>query len=229
MSLEIIYDGESEKRSSGIGGFCRIFFHDYDVDLLKFRHEENSSFYIIKGETGKMMADHLSCMHHVVPFLHMKNRKFDLTYLAFWAHPGYINYLGHVTINYKPSGFEVLDLFALGGLKYDNDGKLDFRVEDRADDAVKFLSKNYPELKNIPLTKSFLDDVSKIKPDNKPEAYSLTKNLAPPKINDSTSQPVSAPDTPTTSATESSNPYYTPSQDSQGITYRNPYEKVDQK
>jgi len=230
VSVEIIYDGEPEPSSGGIGGFCRLLFHDhYEVNLLKFRHEKNSAFYVIKSEPGKMLVDSLVCKHPAIPLIPSKNRKIDLTHFAFWAAPGYVNYLGHIVINYKPSEFNFLDLFGLGGLKADGEGKFDVRIEDRVDDAVNFLSKNYPELKNISLTKSFIEDISSLKPNTKPEAYSPTKNSAPP-------PKVSEPISTTTNSPESSNPYYTPQQNSPAVTYFNPYEnqekageKVEQK
>jgi hypothetical protein len=159
-------------------------------------------------------------MHQIVPLLYTKNRKIDLTYFAFWAHPGYVNYLGHVVINYKSSGLTTADLFGLGGLGNDSAGKIEVRVEDRTEDALIFLSKNYPELKNIPLTKSFLDDISKIKPDTKPEAYSAKKDLTPIKANETT-QVTTAAINP---ETQSSNPYYVPQDQSVAAGYYNPYE-----
>lgn len=229
MSLEINYDETLETRRDGIFGFCRIFFHDYELDLLKSRYEKNYSqgknysFHVIKSEPGKMMADNLSCMHQIIPLLYVKNRKIDLTYFAFWAHPGYVNYLGHIVINYKPSGFATADLFALGGLKNDGAGKIDVRVEDRVEDALIFLSKNYPELKNIPLTKSFLDDISKIKPSTKPEAYSPKKDLPPVAVSE-----VAPPATAAiNSSAQNSNPYYMPKDESLTANYYNPYENQE--
>lgn len=216
MSLEIIYDGEPEKRDHGIAGFCQMLFHDSEINLVKFRHEKDSSFYMLKSEPGEIVADRLNCMHHIIPLLYLKHRRIDLTYWAYWAHPGHINYLGHVTINYKPAEFGPRDLIALGGLKYDRVGKVDVRVEDRAEEAVSFLAKNYPELKNMPLAKSFLEDISKIKPNSAPEIYSPSPT------------PVSATTTttpnPATPSPQNANPYYTPYQAPQGTTYYNPYE-----
>jgi hypothetical protein len=66
MSLEINYDDKLETRRDGIFGFCRIFFHDYELDLLKSRYEKNYSqgknysFHVMKSEPGRMMADSLS-------------------------------------------------------------------------------------------------------------------------------------------------------------------------
>ncbi len=223
FSLEIIYDGKVEKKHSGLSGFCQLRFHDDEIEPIKFRREGDSKFYILKSQSGKTMADSLNCAHYVIPLFYLKHRRVDLTYWAFWAHPGYVNYLGHIVINYKPSDFGTRDLFALGGLKYDTGGKLDVRVEDRVEEASAFLRRNYPELKNIPLAKSFFDDVLNIKPDKKPEAYDPN---AAPTIPASNNQPKTT-DTQTKIQPASTNPYYTPYQPTSSSSYYNPYEHKD--
>lgn len=218
FSLEIIYDGKIEKKHSGLSGFCQFRFHDEEIEPIKFRREDDSKFYLLKSHSGKTMADSLNCAHYIIPLFYLKHRRVDMTYWAFWAHQGYVNYLGHIVINYKPSDFGARDLFALGGLKYDNSGKITVRVEDRVEEASSFIRRNYPELKNIPLTKSFLDDVSNIKSNTKPEAYDPNAVQAIPTASNI------LPKATETQTTISNNPYYTPYQPTSDSSYYNPYE-----
>jgi hypothetical protein len=211
ISVKIIFDGKLEAKDRGINGFCRLSFHDDNVDPVKFRREEgrDSTIYLIKSDPGKIMADSLHCVDH------LKNRHFDMTEWAFWAHPKHINYLGHITITYTSSDFGIGDIFALGGLMNDSSGKVDVRVEDRSDEVADFLEKNYPELKNVPIAKSFLDDITKIVPGAKPVIYQPGAPIA-------TAAPTSTQTTNQNSAKEISNPYYmAPNQ--QNFLYYDPY------
>lgn len=173
FSLEVIYDGKPETRNSGITGFCQVRFQNEEFERVKFRSEKKSKFHFLKNEPGKMTLENMHCMHHVVPLLYLKNRHVDLSMWVFRAHSGFINYAGHITINYRSSGFKAVDLFGLGGVKRDEEGKVDVRVEDRIDDAVSFINQNYPELKNIPFNKSLLKDIVDLKHDEKPENYTI--------------------------------------------------------
>lgn len=217
VSLEIIYDGKHETRNHSPSGFCQVRFHDDEFNAVKFRNEEHSPFYFLKTEPGRIILEEMKCMHHVIPLFYLKNRKIDLSEWGFVAHKGFVNYIGHVVITYRPKGFHGLDLFALGGIKTDRSGKFEVRVEDRIDDAVIFLNRNYPELKNVPVTKSLLTDISQIKYNVKPEAY----KIGAPK-------PAPAP-APTevkkeeTVSTYEANPYYTPLPP-QATPYENPYQ-----
>lgn len=220
ISVKIIYEGKPENRDHGIMGFCQLRFHDDNIEPIKFRHEEGTSYYVLKSESGKIMADQLSCLHHIIPIFYLKHRRFDLTNWAFWAHRNYINYLGHITITYKPSGFGLHDVFGLGGTKYDDNGKLEIRSEDRIDDAISFINSNYPEFKGIPFTKSFLDDIAKINPATKPETYvpGAVKAVEVTKPVETVAPAATKPE-PT-----KPNPYYTPYQ-SETTPYINPYQK----
>ncbi len=177
FSLEIIYDGKPEVRNHGIAGFCQVRFHNGEFDSVKFRSEENSKFYFLKDEPGKITLNNLRCMHHVVPLLYLKNRNVDLTNWAFMAHEGFINYVGHITISYRPVGFGPADVFGLGSIQYDEKGKIDVRVEDKIDDTISFLRQNYPELGNIPITKSLLEDIADLKQNKKPEIYNASASF----------------------------------------------------
>ena len=218
LSLEVIYDGEVEKRNSGFAGFCQVSFHDGNFDNVKFRNEKNSSIYFLKNEPGRTILYNMKCLRHIVPILYLKNRKVDLSSWGFWAHQGFINYLGHITITYRSSGFGPKDLFALGGISDDKFGKVDVRIEDNIDDAIVFLNHHYPELRNVPITKSLLMDISDIKADVKPEAYraGVERRVAMP-------QPI--PAAQQISNPYNTNPYYAPFQQSEPH-YLNPYKTV---
>lgn len=210
LSIKFVYNGQSEP----IDGKCYIRFRDEDAEPLKVRHEKNSSIYIIKSERGRIIAESVRCSHYEL-------RNFDISEWIYFAHPGFINYAGHVTIDYRASEFTARDVFGLGGLQNDSKGKVEIRVEDRIEDIVDFIDQHYPELKNRPITKSFFDDVLKINPANKPEAY----NPSPPKTAEApkaTSQPAIE-----NSANQSSNPYYTPYQQTNTAPYLNPYNNVE--
>jgi hypothetical protein len=215
LSLEVIYDGEVEKRNSGFAGFCQVSFHDGNFDNVKFRNEKNSSIYFLKNEPGRTILYNMKCLRHIVPILYLKNRKVDLSSWGFWAHQGFINYLGHITITYRSSGFGPKDLFALGGISDDGSGKVDVRIEDNIDDAIVFLNHHYPELKNVPITKSLLIDIADIKPETIPEAYKA--GMTSPAV---IPQPISA--AKQVSKPYSINSYYPPFQQSEP-SYHNPY------
>ena len=215
FSLEVIYDGEIEKRNSGLAGFCQVSFHDDNFDNVKFRREKNSSIYFLKNKPGRTILYNMRCLRHIVPILYLKNRKVDLSSWGFWAHQGFINYLGHITITYRSSGFGPKDLFALGGITDDGFGKVDVRIEDNIDDAIVFLNHHYPDLRNVPITKSLLIDIADIKPEARPEAYKA-----------GVTSPVTIPQ-PTSAEKQvlkpySINSYYEPFQQSEP-SYHNPY------
>ncbi len=215
LSLEVIYDGELEKRNSGFAGFCQVRFRDGNFDNVKFRNEKNSTIYFLKNEPGRTILYDMKCLHHIVPLFYLKSRKVNLSTWGFWAHEGFVNYLGHVTITYRSKGFGPRDLFALGGVTDDEIGKVDVRIEDNIDDAIAFLNHHYPELKNVPITKSLIKDIADIKPDEKPETYKpwVKKILAPQ------SPPAAEQD----SGPYPINPYYTPQQKTEELPYLDPH------
>ncbi|MBU6140597.1 MAG: hypothetical protein KGP29_03445 [Proteobacteria bacterium] len=222
FSLEVIYDGKPETRHRGIAGFCQVRFHNNEFEDVKFRSEKNSKFYFLKEAPGKITLNKMNCMHHVVPLLYLKNRSVDLSNWAFMAHPGFINYAGHITVSYRPAGFGARDLFGLGGLRYDLQGRVDVRIEDKIDDAISFMRLNYPELANIPVTKSLLEDIADLKHNKKAEIYNASAQIKQ-------SSPTITPTIQPAPLPQNFNPYlnnsYDPYQHPQSVMpYYNPYQ-----
>ncbi|MBM3579705.1 MAG: hypothetical protein FJX34_02905 [Alphaproteobacteria bacterium] len=185
ISVKIIYDGEEKKNEA-----CKISLRDTEFNNVKFRHEKNSEFFLVESKPGKITLNYMRCG------LILKINSVNLNDWGFFAHPDFVNYLGHVTIIYQP----------------DSNENLEIKITDKIDEASHFLSKNHPELKNIPLGKSLLVDVAKVKPSDKPKPYSAT-----------TPTPPSPPANPVATTTETPNPYYTPPTPSATVPYRNPY------
>lgn len=175
VSIEIIYDGKQEKRDSGFVGHCQLRFHDLEFNSVRYRREKNSKFFFLKSDSPKIYLDTLNCMHNIVPLFYLKNRKIDVSRYAFVTHEDYINYAGHIVINYKPRPFSLIDLFGLGGASFDEKGKFTVRIEDRIDDAIRFIEKEYPELASKPINKALIQDIADIKPNQKPNPYTPPK------------------------------------------------------
>lgn len=189
ISLKIIYDGKEER-----GEACKVSLRDAEFSNVKFRHEKNSEFFLVESEPGKITLNRMRCG------LILKINSVNLNDWGFFAHPDFVNYLGHVTIIYRPGSNENLEI----------------KITDKIDEAAQFLGKNHPELKNIPLGKSLLVDVAKVKPGDKPQPYSATTTT--PAL-----PPAAPPAAPAATTTEAPNPYYTPPTPSATAPYRNPY------
>ncbi len=225
FSIEIIYDGKPEKSDSGFTGNCRLKFHDLEFNNVRYRHEKNSKFFFSKSESPKIYLDTMSCSHNIVPLFYLKNRKIDVSRYGFVTHQNYINYIGHIVINYKPRNFGLADLFGLGGVFFDETGKYTVRIEDRIDDAIKFIKKEYPELASKPITKSLIMDITDIKPNQKPEPYSPPKVEVEDKKKSSEIKNKNRPNTPNSIDRE----YYLRENESYQIQpatmpYENPYQ-----
>lgn len=196
VAVKILYNGKVETKNHGMLGFCQLRFKDENDDSVKFRNDEHYEFYMLKSASGRVMLESMRCMHHIIPLIYLKYREVDFTDFAFQARGGFINYVGHITINYRPKGFRLIDLLGLGGLKADETGKIEVKVEDRIDGVITFLNLYYPELRALPLTKSILTDPTNLKPNIKPEAYQPAPVFSPPMNNNIAPMPAPIPNAP---------------------------------
>lgn len=219
ISLKIIYDGKQEDESQGSSKLCKVGFRDGDFNEIETYHEKDTNFYLIKHEPGKITLTTLKCLENVIPIFYVKSRKVNLYDWGFWSHPNYLNYIGNVTIKYRPKGFRPIDLFALGGVWFDSTGLLEVKVEDKIDDVVKFIKHSYPELKTIPIARNLLTDPGRIQPEKKVEPYLLKSSQKKVKNRSLTTPPI-----------DKQSPfnyrpsiYYRPPPYSAKVPYSNPY------
>ncbi len=172
MKVKILYDGTLQTNSKGIGNWCRINFTDNDFDILKHRNSDDVFYYIIKSKPGIVRFKRVKCRKHLIPYLVLEKRRIYLDRWVFNARPGYINYVGDLTIDYKPHDFMIADIFSLGALKPDYSGSVNIIANDNINDVRRFLNIHYPEFRHKKILRSFPYDPSK-------EKFSRTINLPP--------------------------------------------------
>lgn len=172
MKVRILYNGELQKKSNGLGNWCRINFTDGSFDSLKHRNKDNVFYYLVKSNPGIVRFKRLKCRKHIIPYLILEKRRIYLDRWVFDAKPGYINYVGDLTIDYRPHDFMVADIFSLGALKPDYGGSVNIIVNDNINDVRRFLNTHYPEFRNKQILRSFPYDPAQ-------EKFSKTITLPP--------------------------------------------------
>ena len=167
VSISVIYDGEEEKRDNGFLGFCSVRFRDDSGNKVKFLKDNN--FFILESEADRIWLYNMRCAHQKIPIILSKIRIVNFEDFGFIANDNVINYVGHIKINYKPSGFKLSDFFGISALVTDDSARVNIEVEDKFNEAKNYINNKFPELRNKTLVKSLLTDPVNFK-------YSLDDN-----------------------------------------------------
>lgn len=156
VSIDVVYDGKEEKNDNGFLGFCSVRFKDDSGNKVKFLKDNN--FFILESEPDRIWLHNMRCAHQKIPIILSRIRIVNFEDFGFIANGNVINYVGHVKINYKPSGFKLSDFFGISVFAKDDSNRVNIEVEDRFYDAKNYINSKFPELRNKTFVKSLLTD-----------------------------------------------------------------------